>query len=73
LRQLQLPALAPLSLEEATRGGLIDYVPFPEALVGKYQCHTQADLSALRAAGCTHLFANVQAGVASYMSSLRKP
>jgi ADP-L-glycero-D-manno-heptose 6-epimerase len=73
LRQLQLPALAPLSLEEATRGGMIDYVPFPEALVGKYQCHTQADLSALRAAGCTHQFANVQAGVASYMSSLRKP
>jgi ADP-L-glycero-D-manno-heptose 6-epimerase len=72
LRQLQLPALAPLSLEEATRGGMIDYVPFPEALVGKYQCHTQADLSALRAAGCTHLFANVQNGVASYMNSLRK-
>jgi ADP-L-glycero-D-manno-heptose 6-epimerase len=70
---LQLPALAPLSLEEATRGGLIDYVPFPEALVGKYQCHTQADLSALRAAGCTHPFANVQNGVASYMNSLRKP
>jgi ADP-L-glycero-D-manno-heptose 6-epimerase len=73
LRQLQVPALAPLSLEEATRGGMIDYVPFPEALVGKYQCHTQADLSALRAAGCTHLFANVQNGVASYMNSLRKP
>jgi ADP-L-glycero-D-manno-heptose 6-epimerase len=73
LRQLQLPALAPLSLEEATRGGMIDYVPFPEALVGKYQCHTQADLSALRAAGCTHLFANVQNGVASYMNSLRRP
>jgi ADP-L-glycero-D-manno-heptose 6-epimerase len=73
LRKLQLPALAPLSLEEATRGGLIDYVPFPEALVGKYQCHTQADLSALRAAGCTHQFANVQNGVASYMHSLRKP
>jgi ADP-L-glycero-D-manno-heptose 6-epimerase len=73
LRQLQLPALAPLSLEEATRGGMIDYVPFPEALVGKYQCHTQADLSALRAAGCTHQFANVQSGVASYMHSLRKP
>jgi ADP-L-glycero-D-manno-heptose 6-epimerase len=73
LRQLQLPALAPLSLEEATRGGMIDYIPFPEALVGKYQCHTQADLSALRAAGCTHLFANVQNGVSSYMNSLRKP
>ncbi len=59
-----------LSLEEATRGGMIDYVPFPQALAGKYQCYTQADLSALRAVGCKHLFSNVQSGVASYMKSL---
>lgn len=59
-----------LSLEQATRGGMIDYVPFPEALAGKYQCYTQADLGALRAAGCKHLFSNVQSGVASYMKSL---
>ena len=71
LRKFQ--ALAPLTLEEAARGGLIDYIPFPEALVGKYQCYTQADLSALRAAGCTHPFSTVQNGVASYMNSLRKP
>ncbi|MES2399832.1 MAG: ADP-glyceromanno-heptose 6-epimerase [Pseudomonadota bacterium] len=61
-----------LSLEEATRGGMIDYVPFPDALAGKYQCYTQADLSALRAAGCKHLFSNVQSGVASYMASLSR-
>ncbi|MDO9403923.1 MAG: ADP-glyceromanno-heptose 6-epimerase [Polaromonas sp.] len=60
----------PLTLQEAAHGGLIDYVTFPEALAGKYQCYTQADLSALRAAGCTHLFSNVQNGVASYMASL---
>ena len=71
LRQWQ--ALAPLTLEEAARGGLIDYIPFPDALVGKYQCYTQADLSALRAAGCAHPFSTVQSGVASYMNSLRKP
>ncbi len=59
-----------LSLEEAVRGGMIDYVPFPQALAGKYQCYTQADLGALRAAGCKHLFSNVQSGVASYMASL---
>jgi ADP-L-glycero-D-manno-heptose 6-epimerase len=45
----------------------IDYIPFPKALEGKYQCHTQADLSALRAAGCEHAFADVQTGVAQYM------
>lgn len=58
---------APLSLEEAARGGLIDYIAFPDALVGKYQSYTQADLSTLRAAGCQHAFADVQTGVTSYM------
>ena len=59
-----------LSQEEAVRGGLIDYITFPDALVGKYQSYTQADLSALRAAGCRHTFANVQTGVAAYMAWL---
>lgn len=49
---------------------LIDYVPFPDALRGKYQCHTQADLTRLRAAGCEHAFADVATGVARYMAAL---
>ncbi|MEP6770886.1 MAG: ADP-glyceromanno-heptose 6-epimerase [Polaromonas sp.] len=61
-----------LSLEDAVRGGLIDYISFPPALVGKYQSYTQADLSALRAAGCDHAFADVQAGVTAYMRWLGK-
>lgn len=60
----------PLSIEEAARGGLIDYIAFTPALVGKYQSYTQADLSALRAAGCDHAFADVQTGVAAYMQWL---
>ena len=64
---------AALSIEEAARGGLIDYAPFPPALIGKYQSYTQADLSALRAAGCKHSFADVQTGVAAYMQSLDSP
>ena len=63
---------APLSLEEAVHGGLIDYVAFPPALVGKYQSYTQADISALRAAGCNHVFADVQTGVAAYMQWLNR-
>ena len=59
-----------LSLEEAAYGGLIDYISFPPALVGKYQSYTQADLSALRHAGCNHVFADVQTGVAAYMQWL---
>ena len=63
---------APLSIEEAARGGLIDYIAFPPALVGKYQSYTQADLSTLRAAGCDHVFADVQTGVEAYMQWLGK-
>jgi ADP-L-glycero-D-manno-heptose 6-epimerase len=47
--------------------GLIDYVPFPDALRGKYQCYTQADLTALRATGCHHAFVDVQTGVTKYV------
>ena len=61
---------AALSLEDAARGGLINYITFPAALVGKYQSYTQADLSALRAAGCDHAFADVQTGVTAYMQWL---
>ena len=60
----------PLDTAGAARAGLIEYVPFPDALRGKYQCYTQADLGALRAAGCDHAFADVQAGVSRYMAEL---
>jgi ADP-L-glycero-D-manno-heptose 6-epimerase len=49
----------------------IEYIPFPDALRGKYQCFTQADLTKLRAAGCDHAFADVQTGVAKYMAHLQ--
>lgn len=70
LHQGQSPLSAPLTLAQAAAAGLIEYVPFPEALRGKYQCYTQADLSALRAAGCDHTFADVATGVAAYMRTL---
>jgi ADP-L-glycero-D-manno-heptose 6-epimerase len=59
-----------LTLAQAVQAGLIDYIPFPDALRGKYQCFTQADLSALRAAGCDHAFADVRTGVTQYMATL---
>jgi ADP-L-glycero-D-manno-heptose 6-epimerase len=68
---LHADANQPLSgAAAAAAKGLIEYVPFPEALRGKYQCFTQADLTQLRAAGCDLPFADVQAGVASYMAAL---
>ena len=60
----------PHTAESAAAAGLLEYIPFPDALRGKYQCHTQADLGALRRAGCDHAFADVQAGVAKYMAWL---
>jgi ADP-L-glycero-D-manno-heptose 6-epimerase len=58
---------APLPLPDLVRQGLVEYIPFPEALVGKYQCFTQADLTRLRAAGCAHAFADVASGVERYV------
>lgn len=59
-----------LTLEQAQQQEAIVYTAFPDALRGKYQCHTQADLTALRAAGCEHTFADVQTGVTAYMQAL---
>jgi ADP-L-glycero-D-manno-heptose 6-epimerase len=56
-----------LSQSELVKQGLIEYIEFPQALVGKYQSFTQADLTRLRAAGCSHAFADVSAGVSSYV------
>ena len=63
---------AALTLEQAVAKGLIEYIPFPDALRGKYQSYTQADLGALRGTGCQHHFANVQTGVRSYVHALSK-
>ena len=65
-----LEGAEPLALQAAAERGLIEYVPFPDALRGKYQCHTQADLTALRATGCGHAFADVRTGVAKYVQWL---
>ncbi len=64
-----LPAL---SLSELQAQGLIEYVPFPEALKGKYQSFTQADLANLRAAGYREEFATVEQGVARYVEHLAR-
>ena len=58
---------AALTLAELRAQGMIEYVAFPEALKGKYQSFTQADLSHLRAVGYYPEFASVEEGVASYV------
>jgi len=59
-----------LPLVELVEQGMVEYVDFPQALVGKYQCFTQADLTALRSTGCTHSFADVGNGVQRYVGWL---
>jgi ADP-L-glycero-D-manno-heptose 6-epimerase len=59
-----------LSLEQQISQGLIHYVEFPEALVGRYQCYTQADLSLLRGSGCDVELRSVAAGVHRYVEWL---
>ncbi|MFO1412345.1 MAG: ADP-glyceromanno-heptose 6-epimerase [Burkholderiales bacterium] len=60
----------PLSLAEMVRAGAIEYIPFPPQLVGKYQSYTQADLTALRAAGYGAPMTPVEAGVADYVQRM---
>ncbi|ORU94161.1 MAG: ADP-L-glycero-D-mannoheptose-6-epimerase [Cycloclasticus sp. symbiont of Bathymodiolus heckerae] len=52
--------------------GELSYIPFPDHLVGHYQSFTEADLTALRAAGCEHVFKTVDEGVQSYMKWLNQ-
>ena len=59
-----------LSLAELQAQGIIEYIAFPDALRGKYQSFTQADLSNLRAAGYRGEFATVEQGVGKYVKQL---
>ena len=52
--------------------GGIDYIPFPDHLKGRYQSFTEADLSALRAAGYDRSFMDVETGMARYLDWLHR-
>jgi ADP-L-glycero-D-manno-heptose 6-epimerase len=61
---------AALPLAELVEQGLIEYIPFPADLRGKYQSFTEADLSKLRKAGYEAPFASVETGVPQYLKWL---
>lgn len=50
--------------------GQVQYIPFPEHLVGSYQSYTQADIGKLREAGFTQEFADVATGTYAYLDRL---
>jgi ADP-L-glycero-D-manno-heptose 6-epimerase len=59
-----------LTLEEMKSMELIEYIPFPEALKGKYQSYTEADMKSLREAGYDAPFLDVTEGVAHYVAEM---
>lgn len=61
-----------LSLAEMHQQELISYIPFPDALRGKYQSYTQADIGALRNCGYAEPFLTVEQGVGRYVEQLLK-
>lgn len=61
---------AKLTLEQMRAQGLVEYIAFPDALKGKYQSFTQADISALRKAGYKKEFLTVEQGVGRYVTQL---
>jgi ADP-L-glycero-D-manno-heptose 6-epimerase len=60
------------NLQQAAAQGTIEYIEFPAALRGKYQAYTQADVTALRAAGFDEELLTVEQGVAAYVRWLLK-
>jgi ADP-L-glycero-D-manno-heptose 6-epimerase len=56
-----------LTLDEMKAERLIEYIAFPEALKGKYQSFTEANLANLRSAGYQGDFLTVEEGVARYI------
>jgi ADP-L-glycero-D-manno-heptose 6-epimerase len=61
---------SPLTLAAMRERGVIQYIPFPDDLKGRYQSHTQADISALRSSGYDAPFLTVEQGVPRYCQHL---
>jgi ADP-L-glycero-D-manno-heptose 6-epimerase len=63
----------PRMLDELVAAGAITYIPFPPALVGKYQNFTEADLTRLRNAGYRAPMQTIEEGVPRYVERLISP
>ena len=50
----------------------IEYIPFPEHLVGKYQSFTQASLAQLRQVGYARKFLTLEEGIEKYFHQLKQ-
>lgn len=59
-----------LTLAELVQQGILEYIDFPEALKGKYQSFTRADIGKLREAGYDAPMLTVEQGVDRYVDWL---
>ncbi|MDO8310608.1 MAG: NAD-dependent epimerase/dehydratase family protein, partial [Sideroxyarcus sp.] len=57
-----------LTLEQLHLQQFIRYIPFPDALRGKYQSYTQADMAAMREIGYVQPFLTVEQGTERYVN-----
>lgn len=67
-RELQSKSI--ISLEEAIDNGEIEYIAFPNDLIGKYQNHTEANLEQLLDCGFREHFTAIEDGVYQYIQRL---
>ena len=51
----------------------VTFIDMPESIRGKYQYHTQADMTKLRAAGYSAPFASIEAGIRRYVTEYLAP
>lgn len=58
------------ALKEKYTDAKIEYIPFPESLVGKYQTFTQSDITKLRKAGYDKPFISLREGTLKYAEIL---
>ncbi|XLM19745.1 ADP-glyceromanno-heptose 6-epimerase, partial [Chromobacterium piscinae] len=59
-----------LTLAEMVQQGIVEYIDFPDALKGKYQSFTEADIAKLREAGYADAMLSVAEGVNRYVDWL---
>jgi ADP-L-glycero-D-manno-heptose 6-epimerase len=67
-----LEGKAAKNLAELQHEDVLEYIPFPDALKGKYQSFTQGDVSLLRESGYADEFLTVEQGVSRYVSWLAR-
>lgn len=63
-------AQKPLTLAEMINQGILEYIDFPEALKGKYQSFTEANIAKLRESGYQDPMLCVEEGVRKYIFTL---